>query len=201
MRRFVVKHFAAMVAGAALAVVGLAGEAAAQNNFTFEMVPTGGVEACIKTATGSVTISPTFGLVEQMHVEVAGLPPNTDFDLFVIQVPNTPFGLSWYMGDMLTDANGVAVEDFVGRFSKGTFIVAPGVAPAPVAIKGDANKNPITLPVQLYHLGLWFDSPVDAGKAGCASNTTPFNSTHNGGVQILNTGSFPNNFGPLRHVD
>jgi hypothetical protein len=55
--------------------------------------------------------------------------------------------------------------------------------------------------VQLYHLGLWFDSPTDAQKAGCESTVTPFNSTHNAGVQILNTGTnFSNLKGPLFFV-
>jgi hypothetical protein len=136
-----------------------------------------------------------------MHVEVSKLPPNTDFDLFVIQVPNSPFGLSWYMGDMLTDNNGEAVGDFVGRFSIGTFIVALGSAPAPKVLSDDATSNlGVEGPVQLYHLGLWFDSPADAQKAGCSSNTTPFNSTHNAGVQIFNTGNFGNLNGPLRRV-
>ncbi len=135
-----------------------------------------------------------------MHVEVSGLPKNTDFDLFVIQVPTPPFGLSWYMGDMLTDANGEAVADFIGRFNIGTFIVAPGTAPAPVVLAGDASSNPATAPVQLYHLGLWFDTPADASAAGCGNKVTPFNSTHNAGVQALNTGNFPNLSGPLRGV-
>ena len=171
-----------------------------ETNFTFQMVPTGGVEACVKTAKGRVTITHSLKLVENMHVEVTGLPKNTDFDLFVIQVPNTPFGLSWYMGDMLTDNNGEAVGDFVGRFQIGTFLVALGVAPAPKVLSDDATSNPDTAPVQLYHLGLWFDSPTDAQKAGCQSSVTPFNSTHNAGVQILNTSTFPNLSGPLRHV-
>jgi hypothetical protein len=179
----------------------LCGSSFAQNeNFTFAMVPTLGVESCVP-AKGRVTITHTLGLVENMHVEVTGLPKNTDFDLFVIQVPTTPFGLAWYMGDMFTDANGEAVGDFIGRFNIGTFIVAPGVAPAPVVLPGDASSNPATAPVQLYHLGLWFDSPADANKAGCGNKVTPFNSTHNAGVQILNTSNFSNAAGPLRFVN
>ena len=174
--------------GAFLAFGGSAfAQATNQINFTFAMVPTGSTEACIPGAKGRVTITHSLELVENMHVEVTGLPKNTDFDLFVIQVPNAPFGLSWYMGDMLTDNNGEAVGDFVGRFQIGTFIVAPGIAPAPEVLSDDATSNPATGPVQLYHLGLWFDSPADAAKAGCESTVTPFNSTHNAGVQILNT--------------
>src|SRR5579859_6498630 len=65
---------------AALAVlafaVSFAVPAHAQNNFTFAMVPTGGVEACILKAKGRVTIT-TLGVVENMHVEVSGLPGAT----------------------------------------------------------------------------------------------------------------------------
>ena len=184
----------------AIASLAFSGSSFAQDiNFTFPMV---GAQSCVP-AKGRVTITHSPKLVENMHVEVTGLPPDTDFDLFVIQAPGAPFGLSWYMGDMLTDKNGEAVGDFTGRFNIGTFIVAPGPAPAPVVLADppfpDAGTNPATPPVQLYHLGLWFDSPTDAAKAGCGSNPTPFNSTHNAGVQILNTSNFAKN-GPLFFV-
>lgn len=51
---------------------------------------------------------------------------NTEFDLFVIQVPDAPFGLSWYQGGIETNGRGRASETFVGRFNIETFIVAPG---------------------------------------------------------------------------
>ncbi len=54
-----------------------------------------------------------------------------------------------------------------------------------------------TGPVQLYHLGLWFNSAADAAKAGCANTVTPFNGEHNAGIQVLNTGTFPDLRGPL----
>jgi hypothetical protein len=166
-------------------------------NKVFAMVPTGGTEACIPGAKGRVTIT-TLGVVENMHVEATGLPANTDFDFFVIQVPTPPFGLAWYMGDLATDPKGVAVGDFIGRFSIETFIVAPGSTAAPKVFSDDATSNPATAPVQIYHLGLWFDNPTDAGKAGCETTETPFNGTHNAGVQILNTSNFGNLNGPLR---
>jgi hypothetical protein len=83
----------------AIALLAFAGSALAQSpgpqdiNFTFSMVPTLGVESCVP-AKGRVTITHSPLLVETMHVEVTGLPPNTDFDLFVIQQATTPFGLS-----------------------------------------------------------------------------------------------------------
>jgi hypothetical protein len=138
-----------------------------------------------------------------MHVEVTGLPPNTDFDFFVIQVPKAPFGLAWYQGDIETDDHGLGVGDFIGRFNQETFIVAPGAAPAPVLHQApipDANTNPQTGPVHTFHLGLWFNSPVDTVKAGCPNTVTPFNGEHNAGVQVLNTSNFPDAQGPLRQL-
>jgi hypothetical protein len=149
----------------------------------------------------------TLGNVEIMKINFSGLPPHTGFDLFVIQVPNPPFGISHYQGDILTDADGSASQEFIGRFNIGSFIVAPGIAPAPADpfknVPGsipDATQNPQTNPVQLYHLGLWFDSPADVVKAGGPNITTPFNSQHNAGVQVLNSSNFPDANGPLENV-
>jgi hypothetical protein len=159
--------------------------------------------SCLQNASGQVTVS-SLGPVENMHVEVTGLPPNTDFDFFVIQVPKAPFGLAWYQGDIETDDHGNGVGDFTGRFNEETFIVAPGSAPAPLIHSGpnpDANTNPQTGPVHTHHLGLWFNSPQDAVKAGCPGGVTPFNGTHDAGVQVLNTSNFPDDKGPLRTLE
>ena len=45
-------------------------------------------------------------------------------------------------------------------------------------------------------LGLWFNSPTDGAKAG-APGTTPFNGEGDAGVQVLNTGEFPDLATPL----
>src|SRR5262249_31705825 len=71
---------------------------------------------CLANARGRVTVT-SLGPVEVMRVSVSGLPPKTEFDFFVIQVPNTPFGLSWYQGDIETDDEGSATQQFVGRFN------------------------------------------------------------------------------------
>ena len=128
------------------------------------------------------------------------------FDLFVIQVPNPPFGLSWYQGDIETNKDGVGYGEFIGRFNIETFIVAPGVADAPAdpfhdpkRIQ-DALKNPATNPVQIYHLGLWFNNPQDVVKAGGPPTVTPFNGEHDAGIQVLNSGEFADTDGPLKRV-
>ena len=134
---------AALAMGLAFAPV-LSGAAAAANP-TFPMIVSGGAAGCLPAAQGRVTIAPR-GTVENLHVEVAKLPANTGFDFFVIQVPGAPFGMSWYQGDIHTDGSGNGVGDFVGRFSKETFVVAPGAAHAPTPFRGppfpDANAKP-----------------------------------------------------------
>jgi hypothetical protein len=139
-----------------------------------------------------------------MKVTVKGLPPNTDFNVFVTQLPNGPFGLSWYQGDIQTNSKGIGHGSFRGRFNVETSIVAPGQGPAPVVHSSpipDASSNPATTaPVHTYHVGLWFDSPIAAAAAGCPGSVTPFNGEHNAGIQALSTKQFPNDHGPLRQI-
>jgi hypothetical protein len=137
-----------------------------------------------------------------MKVKVWGLPPNTGFDLFVIQVPNAPFGLSWYQGDIQTNQNGVGYGEFVGRFNIETFIVSKASLPAPVVFNNafpDASQGVQVGRIHTYHLGLWFNSPADGAATG-APGTTPFNGEGNAGAQVLNTGGFDDLAGPLRKV-
>jgi hypothetical protein len=168
----------------------------------FNMVVSAGAKTCLPNASATIRITP-YGPVEIMDVTVQGLPPNTDFDYFVIQVPKAPFGISWYQGDIQTDKNGKGKQHFIGRFSIETFAVAPGTAPAPVVFSGpfpDASLNPPFNPIQMYHLGLWFNDPNDAYNAGCPATVTPFNGTHNAGIQVLNTSNSADDQGPLRKV-
>jgi hypothetical protein len=176
--------------------------AAAGESFSFNLVPSSGVTSCLsyKLPSGRVTVN-DLGPVQNMHVEVFNLPGDEEFALFVIQVPNKPFGLSWYQGDIDTNNRGHGVIDVTGIFSGTTFTVAPGVAPAPNLFPGiDATTNPETAPVQMNHLGVWFGSPANAAAAGCADTVTPFESNHKAGIQVLNTSNYPDTKGPLQRV-
>jgi len=108
-----------------------------------------------------------------------------------------------YEGDIETDAHGRGHQRFVGRFSTETFSVAQGSGPAPTIHHDafpDASLNPATAPVHQAHLGLWFNSPGDAMKAGCPGDVTPFNGDHNAGIQVLSTRNFADLQGPLLNV-
>jgi hypothetical protein len=109
-------------------------------------------------------------------------------------------------GILKPNKDGVGYGEFIGRFNIETFIVAPGVASAPVDPFHDperildALQNPATNPVQIYHLGLWFNNPQDVVKAGGPGTVTPFNGEHDAGIQVLNTGEFGDIDGPLKRV-
>src|SRR5215471_11127202 len=201
------------VAFAALAVAALASTPVLANDndndgddFQFDLVPSKGLPAAalngaLKNAHGHVKIE-SVGPVEIMDVTVWGLPPNTDFDFFVIQVPNKPFGLAWYQGDIETNKDGKGYGRFIGRFSIETFIVSLANVSAPVVFHNafpDASLGPVTGRIHTFHLGLWFNSPTDGAKAG-APGTTPFNGEGDAGVQVLNTGKYPDLAGPLKKI-
>ena len=126
----------------ALSAIAPFANAAEGDSITFNMKVSAGAAACLKSdASGKVTVS-DLGLVQNMHIEAFNLPPNTEFSVFLLQVPHSPFGLTWYQGDIRTNAHGKAVGDFTGIFSKETFIQGPGPAPAPQVFPDDATTNP-----------------------------------------------------------
>lgn len=169
--------------------------------FALERSEAAADDNCLEGARGTVKIF-ELGFAERMEISVAGLPANTEFDVFVIQAPDAPFGLSWYQGDMTTGGDGRVTKSFVGRFNEETFIVAPGVAGAPVVHAGedDNNNNGVQDPVHTAHVGIWFNSPDDAEAAGCGADVTPFNGDHTAGIQALSSRGFADNEGPLLGV-
>ncbi len=195
------------VAAEETAAAGETVAAAFNHRIDFQMVRSAGAVAanCIPNARAEVRVA-SLGPVEVMTVDIQGLPPNREFDFFVIQNPDAPFGLAWYQGDIKTDAQGEGHQLFVGRFNIETFIVAqpPGGQAAPVVHNQppfpDASMNPATEPIHTYHLGLWFGSPQDAQAAGCPDTVTRFNGEHNAGIQALSTRNFADLNGPLRHL-
>jgi hypothetical protein len=198
-----------LVVGACAFVAILVGSAASaaskKDSIQFDMVRSAAAAGanCLPDAGADVDVQ-SKGTTEKMTVRVHGLPPKTEFDFFVIQVPNNPFGLAWYQGDIETNSHGDGTGKFIGRFNIETFIVGQGSAPAPVVHDDgpnpDASSNPATAPVHTFHLGLWFNSPADAVKAGCPGSVTPFNGDHNAGIQVLSTRDAPDNAGPLSRL-
>jgi hypothetical protein len=112
-----------LTAGAALA---------ATKSTDFDLVVSKGAATCLPYASGEVHIR-SVGPVEIMNVDINGVPPpKSEFDLFVLQVPTAPFGVSWYQADIPTNDDGHGHVRVIGKFSNETFAVAPGTASAPV---------------------------------------------------------------------
>jgi hypothetical protein len=172
---------------------------AADPSITFNMARSGAVVTanCLTGATATVRVV-SHELTETMTVSASGLPANSNYDLFVTQLPNAPFGVSWYQSDLQANGKGNASVTVVGRFNVETFAVAPGAGAAPTPHSGiDAATNPAFAPIHTFHIGFWFNSPADAAKAGCPGTVTPFNGEHTAGIQAMSTRNFADNNGPL----
>lgn len=160
--------------------------------FTFNLVPSPGITKCLPHARGTATITPG-SLNDELTVHVAGLAPNTEYDLFVTELPNKPFGISWYQSDLETNEHGEGSVSVRGIFDKETFTVSTG---------GPTTTFRAT---HQFHLGLWFNDPAVPFKLGCEPGATspivtPFNGEQHAGIQVLNTSTFPDNAGPLSRV-
>ena len=169
-----------------------AAPAATAKSFSFALKPSSSaITACLPKASGHVTITPGT-LNDTMKVTVSGMPANAGFDLFVIQQPTAPFGISWYQTDVQANAYGNGSATVKGVFDVETFSVSLG---------GTTTFSP----THQYHLGLWFNDPSVPFNLGCEPGATspvvtPFNGEQDAGIQVLNTAQFPVNAGPLSHV-
>jgi hypothetical protein len=192
-----------IIAVLSLVVVALAAAAAfAVDSTTFNMVrsQTAVDNDCLKGAKANVDVRTTPTDNQIMDVTLKNAPKNTEFELFVTQQPNSPFGISWYQADFETNNQGQGEVRARGIFSEELFAVAPGVVNAPQVDDLDAEKNPAFAPVHTYHLGLWFGSPEEAQAAGCTANVTGFDGDHEAGIQAFSTRNFPALHGPLRQI-
>jgi hypothetical protein len=196
-RRAVTWAAAGAAAVAAAGALSLTAASAAPVNsassrpFTFAMVPSPGIASCLPHAHGSVTIIPG-SENDLMSITISGMPSHAEFDLFVIEQPNKPFGVSWYQTDVDADSHGVGHASVRGIFDRETFSVSPG---------GSTTFSP----THQFHLGLWFNDPNLPFKLGCEPGAaspvvTPFNGEQHAGIQALNTAQFPLDAGPLSRV-
>ena len=192
-----------IIAVLSLLVVALAAAAAfAVDSTTFNMVRSQAAVAndCLEGAKAQVDVRTTPTDQQIMDVSVNHAPKNTEFELFVTQQPNSPFGVSWYQSDFDTDNQGQGEVRARGIFSEELFAVAPGSVKAPQVDDLDAKKNPEFKPVHTFHLGLWFGSPEEAKDAGCSDTLTPFDGDHSAGIQAFSTRNFPKLEGPLGEI-
>ena len=190
------------IAVLSLLVVALAAAAAfAVDSTSFNMVRSQAAvdNECLKGAKANVDIN-TLGGLQNMDVTLNNAPKNTEFELFVTQQPNSPFGVSWYQADFETNNQGHGEVSARGIFGEELFVFAPGSVKAPQVDEFDAKKNPAFDPVHTLHLGLWFGDPKDAKDAGCSGKVTQFDGDHEAGIQAFSTRNFPDLEGPLGNI-
>ena len=109
---------AALATGAAVVGATHADAAGPKNIFHMHRSPGIVAAGCLPHAQARVVVQ-NEGPVEVMKVHATGLPKRTDFDLFVIQVPNAPFGVGWYQGDLETNREGRGERDLRGSLQPG----------------------------------------------------------------------------------
>ena len=198
MRRILVPVILALVVAALAATAAFAGD----DTTSFKMVRSKAAvdDNCLKGAKAHVEVRTTPTNQQVLDVSVKDAPKNTEFELFVTQQPNKPFGISWYQSDFDTNNQGNGEVQARGIFSEELFAVAPGVVDAPQVDNKDAEKNPAFDPVHTFHVGLWFGDPKDAKEAGCSGKVTQFDGDHEAGIQAFSTRNFPDLKGPLGNI-
>jgi hypothetical protein len=197
MRRIIVPVILALVVAALAATA-----AFAVDDTSFKMVRSAAAvdDECLKGAKANVDVRTAGTGLQIMDVELNHAPKNTEFELFVTQQPNSPFGISWYQADFETNNQGQGEVRAIGIFGEELFVFAPGSVNAPQVDKFDAEKNPKFDPVHTLHLGLWFGDPKDAEDAGCSDIVTEFDGDHEAGIQAFSTRNFPDLKGPLGKI-
>src|SRR5215212_9200198 len=169
-------------------------------NFNMVRSQTAVANDCLEGARANVDVRTTPTDPQIMDVTVNHAPKNTEFELFVTQQANAPFGVSWYQADFDTNDQGYGEVLARGIFSEELFAVAPGSLAAPQVDDADAETNPAFAPVHTYHVGLWFGSPEEAAAAGCQDTVTPFDGDHSAGIQAFSTRNYGALHGPLRQI-
>jgi hypothetical protein len=160
-----------------LTVLGALGVAHALTTISFDLVPVNA--ACLSHATGDVTVlhkEDTLG-VDTLHLDVSGLPANTDFAVFLTSddaFATTPFGAVAYIGDFTTNAAGI-----------GSLKVDAIIAEAFVS----TLVSGVRVPVNLDHLVFWFADPaqVPACFNFDTSKPTPFDGDGQAGPAAMSS--------------
>jgi hypothetical protein len=212
MRGRVLRKVVPGIAALAATSVGVVGLVSSQSDASviksqFNMVRSTADEkaGCLPHATALVRVEERDSN-ERMTVAVRGLPADTDFDLFITQLPDAPFGVSWYQSDLHTGDDGSGFVTVQGRFNHETFSLSqngPLNGSDPTQnLTGPAVKDTdaVFRPTSQFHMGLWFNSSQDAAKAGCNPAVTPFNGEQHAGTQALSTKNFAPDHGPLEGI-
>ena len=155
------------------------GVAHALTTISFSLVPaSAAVAKCLPDATADVTVlhkEDTLG-VDTLHVDASGLPPDTDFAVFLTSADAfaTPsFGAVEYIGDFTTNAAGIGSL-------KVDAIIAEAFVSTVDSVKGRVRAD-------LDHLVFWFADPAQAQAACGLTAMTPFDGDGKAGPAAMSS--------------
>lgn len=111
---------------------------------------------------------------DDFEVRASGLPPKTDFTVFLLQQADSPFGAAEYIGDITSNDKGNASNEF-------KLIVEEAFSSS--VVNGQRVRT------DLNQVGMWFADP--AGDDFCLGTgkgpVTPFDGDNEAGVQAFNS--------------
>ncbi len=131
--------------------------------------------ACMPHARVNIEVGLTTNSVgfDTFDVQASGLPPKTDFTVFLLEQAGAPFGAAEYIGDISSDRNGRA---------KNSFHLIVQEAFSSTLVNGQRVR------VDLNQVGMWFADPKgDDFCLGANSPVTPFDGDNEAGVQAFNS--------------
>ncbi len=160
-----------------LTVLCTIGVAQALTTISFDLVPVNAT--CLPDATGHVTVlhkEETLG-VDTLHLDVRGLPANTDFAVFLTSADafaRPPFGAVEYIGDFTTNAAGIGslkVDAIIAEAFVSTLVGTP-----PTRGRED-----------LDHLVFWFADPAQVPACFNFVGFTPFDGDRQAGPAAMSS--------------
>jgi hypothetical protein len=146
--------------------------------------------ACMPHAKVKVTdVSTTEQLgFDKLKVRARGLAPDRDYTVFLLETAASPFGAAEYLGDITTNKNGNASNEFHAIIDE---------AFSSTIVNGQRVR------VDLNQVGMWFADPADDDFCAAApgiDGVTPFDGDNEAGVQAFNSANtqpLPNSRAPL----
>jgi hypothetical protein len=145
---------------------------------SFDLAPVNA--ACLPDATGKVTVVlKEDGLgVDALKLKVSGLPPNTDFAVFLTSADGfavPPFGSTDYLADFTTNADGKGSLKIVRAIIGEAFLTTVGGVP------------PVRSRTDLDHLVFWFADPAQVPACFNFTVPTPFDGDGNAGPAAMSS--------------
>lgn len=180
--------------------------AAFANEADFNLLPNPPFLACLSESGSAPTAHVVVRkgeLNDTLVIQVTGLKPNLDFDLFTVQrsplgadgsvLPAAAFkgfGLAWYQTDLHANEQGEA------KAMIRTILLNQIFGFDADKLADGTTRVP---PTNTFHVGFWFNNPADAAPCGFdATKPTPFNGEHRAGpLAMISTPVAPANLGPL----